>query len=248
VFVQFTYKEMSAALALGDLQVEDESPGGGREEVGAIAESEVGDVGGAMDVLGDYISGQADEGEVREEIVHGMKRDDQLALTEEAEIEDGDDEEGEDEESDSGEEEDELNDPVPTAWKHDFREQFSGQTGGTQPWEYRQNEVVEGAMYRNKEAVKKAVHLWGMSTQREFRTKTTSREQYHVVCVEPDYDGSVHASIGKYEVQWVIRRVVQHGCMRDGVLGQHHNLTTSLIASFFYREIVENVTIQTKFI
>ena len=248
MFVQFTYKEMSAALALGDLQVEDESPGGGREEVGAIAEPEVGDVGGAMDVLGDYISGQADEGEVREEIVHGMERDDQLALTEEAEIEDGEDEEGEDEESDSGEEEDESNDPVPAAWKHDFREQFSGQTGGTQPWEYRQNEVVEGAMYRNKEAVKKAVDLWGMSTQREFRTKTTSREQYHVVCVEPDCDGSVHASIGKYEVQWVIRRVVQHGCMRDGVLGQHRNLTSSLIASLFYREIVENVTIQTKFI
>ena len=50
-----------------------------------------------------------------------MERDDQMALTEEAEIDGEEDEEEGDEEVDSGEEEDESYDQVPGAWKHDFR-------------------------------------------------------------------------------------------------------------------------------
>ena len=53
--------------------------------------------------------------------MHAMERDDQMALTEEAEIDGEEDEEGDDEKVDSGEEEGESSDPVRIAWKHDFR-------------------------------------------------------------------------------------------------------------------------------
>ena len=108
--------------------------------------------------------------------------------------------------------------------------------------------MLEGATYRDKESLKNAVKLWGMSTQREFRTKTSSPQTYSAVCTEPSCRSYVQASIGKYDLHWVVRTVVPHNCVRDGVLEAHRNLSSSLIASLFYREIVENISMETKFI
>ena len=58
----------------------------------------------------------------------------------------------------------------------------------------------------------------------------------------------MHASMGKYDLHWVVKTVVPHNCVKDGVLKAHRNLSSSLIASLFYREIVENISIETKFI
>ena len=243
LLVQFRNKEVSAALALSQLQVDEAPRFGPLEQTDVVDETEVIDGEATLHLDTDCVDGQADEGEIREVLVHNMEMDDQRAATEDAEIQADEREEGDGGDAQSIDDEDEPSDPMPASWRPEVRGGMSVQDDRSQQWEYHENEVLEGGLYNDKEAVKNAIRLWGMSTQREFRTKTSSPRQYTAVCVEPTCGCSVHASIGKYEVQWCIRSVTPHTCVRDGVLGQHRNLSASLIASLFYHEIVENVTI-----
>ena len=243
LFVQFSNKGMDEALALSQLRMED------THEPEAFDEDDVVQtVASGSSNTAEYVQGQADEGEVRHDLVRTMELEDQRASTEIAEIEAADQEGGDGADADSTEDEDHTVDPVPAAWNTEVAGGMNVEEGRHNPWEYRQNEVLEGAIYRDKESVKNAVKLWAMSTQREFRTKTTTPIQYSVVCTDPTCGSYVHASVGKYEVQWTVRTVVPHTCVRDGVLEAHRNLSSSLVASLLYREIVENVTIEAKFI
>ena len=52
-----------------------------------------------------------------------------------------------------------------------------------QEWEYRNNEIVQGATYPNIEAIKDAVKLWAVSLNREFRVVKSGRKEYEVKCV-----------------------------------------------------------------
>ena len=250
LFVQFTNRDMAAALALSQLQVEEAQEIEASHEHDAVQTEEGGGESVGFEVAAEYAEGQADGGEVREDLVVTMEMDDQTALAEGAEIEaemDGHGD-GDAEGTDTSENEDGPVDPTPAAWNSDARKGMSVEDERMNPWEYRDNEVLEGATYRDKESLQNAVKLWGMSTQREFRTKTSSKQSYTAVCTEPTCRSYVQASIGKYDLYWVVRTVVPHNCVRDGVLEAHRNLTSALIASLLYREIVENVSIETKFI
>ena len=54
-------------------------------------------------------------------------------------------------------------------------------------YEYRENEVVQGAKYPSIEAVKDAVKLWAISLRKEFRVVKSSSKEYEVKCVNGEY-------------------------------------------------------------
>ena len=60
-------------------------------------------------------------------------------------------------------------------------------------YEYRENEVVQGAKYPSIEAVKDAVKLWAISLRKEFRVVKSSSKEYEVKCVNGDCTWRVHA-------------------------------------------------------
>jgi len=62
-----------------------------------------------------------------------------------------------------------------------------------QEWEYRGNEVVQGATYPTIDAVK----LWAVSLKREFRVVKSGRKEYEVKCVNDGCPWRVHAFKGK---------------------------------------------------
>ena len=53
-------------------------------------------------------------------------------------------------------------------------------------FEYRVNEVVQGAKYRTIEDVKDAVKLWAISLRNEFRVLKSSSKEYEVRCADRD--------------------------------------------------------------
>ena len=63
-------------------------------------------------------------------------------------------------------------------------------------FEYRVNEIVQGAKYRTIEDVKDAVKLWAVSLRKEFRVLKSSKE-YEVRCADRDCTWRVHAYKGK---------------------------------------------------
>ena len=54
-------------------------------------------------------------------------------------------------------------------------------------YEYRENEVVQGAKYLSIEAVKDPVKLWAISLRKEFRVVKSSSKEYEVKCVNGEY-------------------------------------------------------------
>ena len=65
-------------------------------------------------------------------------------------------------------------------------------------YEYRENEVVQGAKYPSIEAVK----LWAISLRKEFRVVKSTNKEYEAKCVNGDCTWRVHASKGKYKTHW----------------------------------------------
>jgi hypothetical protein len=62
-------------------------------------------------------------------------------------------------------------------------------------WEYRDNKVSIGAMYKSAVEVKDEVKRWATLTlQREFRVVKTSSHIYDVQCVKPNCPFRVYAS------------------------------------------------------
>ena len=53
-------------------------------------------------------------------------------------------------------------------------------------YEYKENEVVQGAKYPSIEAVKDAMKLWAISLRKEFRVVKSSSKEYEVKCVNDD--------------------------------------------------------------
>ena len=68
-------------------------------------------------------------------------------------------------------------------WKeHDF-DNHVAEDVRNQKLEYSGNEVVQGAIYPNIEAVKNTVRLWAISLKREFRVVNSSSKEYEMKCV-----------------------------------------------------------------
>ena len=53
-------------------------------------------------------------------------------------------------------------------------------------FEYRVNEVVQGAKYRTIEDVKDAVKVWAISLRKKFRVLKSSSKEYEVRCADRD--------------------------------------------------------------
>jgi hypothetical protein len=68
-------------------------------------------------------------------------------------------------------------------------------------WEYRENAVSVGAMYKSAVEVKNAVKRWSTLTlQREFRVVKSSPHIYDVHCLKPNCPFRVYASKGKWKI------------------------------------------------
>jgi hypothetical protein len=123
-----------------------------------------------------HFEGAIDEGEVNEELLRRF------------EMEANGDERGLEE--DSSDDEDDL--LVPRDWDSYNFSQLSVNAGDNVAWEYRENAVSVGTMYKSgvmyKSAVevKNAVKRWSTLTlQREFRVVKSSPHIYDVHCLKP---------------------------------------------------------------
>jgi hypothetical protein len=117
-----------------------------------------------------HFDGAIDEGEVNEELLRRFKM-----------VANGD-ERGLEEES-SHDEDDPL---VPRDWDSYNFSQLSVNAGENVTWEYRENAVSVGAMYKSAVEVKDAVKRWSTLTlQREFRVVKSSPHIYDVKCLKP---------------------------------------------------------------
>jgi hypothetical protein len=88
------------------------------------------------------------------------------------------------EEDSSDDEDDPL---VPRDWDSYNFSQLSVNAGENVAWEYRENAVSVGAMYKSAVEVKDAVKRWSTLTlQREFRVVKSSPHIYDVHCLKPN--------------------------------------------------------------
>ena len=167
------------------------------EEVNAPEE------GGVVAPVGIQPGGVADEGETFGAIVDEMER------------EDSDNERAE--EGDSSD--DEERDINPAEWAS---EDFSGLVVSEEDsvrWEYKENEVIQGAIYTRAEDMKEAVKHFAVSLQREFWVAKSNRSQYEVRCVK-EKDGCpwrVHAYKEKWKDYWTVSVVTKHTCFLPGI-------------------------------
>jgi hypothetical protein len=146
-----------------------------------------GDGGSTEEEEGDCdtpFEGAIDEGEVNEEVLRRY------------EMEADEDERGLEEDS-SNDEDDPL---VSWDWDSYNFSQLSVNPGENVSWEYRDNTVSVGAMYKSAVKVKDAVKRWDTLTlQREFRVVKSSPHIYNVQCLKPNYPFRVYASKGKWK-------------------------------------------------
>ena len=132
--------------------------------------------------------GLADEGERIHSIVDEMEAEDQTAI------------EMEEYEGSSDDERYSL----PKEWKeHGFGSHIA-EVVRNQEWEYRGNEVVQGATYPN--------------------VKSGSKE-YEVKCVNAGCPWRVHAFKGKWKSNWKCSIVTEHTCLLSEVLPSHRNIS-----------------------
>ena len=127
--------------------------------------------------------GIADEGERFPEIVEQMDREDEEAqcMQEQAEIDEVDEEQ------------------VPQEWDRPGFGDPVIHDGRREECLYRTNEVIQGAKYPNKEAVKEAVKLWAIYLRREFRVVKCNKDTYDVKCAQPNCPWRVHAHKGLWK-------------------------------------------------
>nr|ABF96456.1 transposon protein, putative, Mutator sub-class [Oryza sativa Japonica Group] len=178
----------------------------------------------AGDVVGPSM--QNEENQPREEQAMGMADEGERVgiIVDEMEREDSDNEEADDDASS-----DEKGDVMATDWAN---EDFSGlviSEGDHVPWEYKENEVIDGARYAHKDEMKEAVKHWAVSLQREFRVVKSTNYVYEVRCMKEDF------SI-----------VTEHKCYLQGVEKYHRNITSAFVASEMYNSVVGNIGFEPK--
>nr|CAE04262.3 OSJNBa0089N06.23 [Oryza sativa Japonica Group] len=176
----------------------------------------------AGDVVGPSM--QNEENQPREEQAMGMADEGERVgiIVDEMEREDSDNEEADDDASS-----DEESDVMATDWAN---EDFSGlviSEGDHVPWEYKENEVIEGARYAHKDEMKEAVKHWAVSLQREFRVVKSTNYVYEVRCMKEDCPWRVHAYKGKWNDYWKVSIVTEHKCYLQGVEKYHRNITSA---------------------
>nr|AAS07246.1 putative MuDR transposase [Oryza sativa Japonica Group]AAX95512.1 Putative Mutator-like transposase [Oryza sativa Japonica Group]ABF98417.1 transposon protein, putative, Mutator sub-class [Oryza sativa Japonica Group] len=183
--------------------------------------------GGVVAPVGIQPGGVADEGETVGAIVDEMERED----SDNERVEEGD----------SSDDETDIN---PAEWAS---EDFSGLVVSEEDsvrWEYKENEVIQGAIYSRAEDMKEAVKHFVVSLHREFWVAKSNRSQYEVRCVK-EKDGCpwrVHAYKGKWKDYWILSVVTKHTCFLPGVQKYHRNITCAFVASEMYAHVIDNLT------
>nr|ABA95174.1 transposon protein, putative, Mutator sub-class [Oryza sativa Japonica Group] len=195
----------------------------------------------AGDVVGPSM--QNEENQPREEQAMGMADEGERVgiIVDEMEREDSDNEQAEDDASS-----DEEGDVMATDWAN---KDFSGlviSEGDHVPWEYKENEVIEGARYAHKDEMKEAVKHWAVSLQREFRVVKSTNYVYEVRCMKEDCPWRVHAYKGKWNDYWKVSIVTEHKCYLQGVEKYHRNITSAFVASEMYSSVVGNIGFEPK--
>nr|AAT01394.1 hypothetical protein [Oryza sativa Japonica Group] len=183
--------------------------------------------GGVVAPVGIQPGGVADEGETVGAIVDEMER------------EDSDNERVE--EVDSSDDETDIN---PAEWaSEDFSRLIVSEEDSVR-WEYKENEVIQGAIYSRAEDMKEAVKHFAVSLHREFWVAKSNRSQYEVRCVK-EKDGCpwrVHAYKGKWKDYWTVSVVTKHTCFLPSVQKYHMNITCAFVASEMYAHVIDNLT------
>nr|AAX96542.1 Transposable element protein, putative [Oryza sativa Japonica Group]ABA93228.1 Transposable element protein, putative, MuDR [Oryza sativa Japonica Group] len=145
------------------------------------------------------------------------------------------------EEGDSSDEETDIN---PAEWaSQDFSRLIVSEEDSVR-WEYKENEVIQEAIYSRAEDMKEAVKHFAVSLHREFWVAKSNRSQYEVRCVK-EKDGCpwrVHAYKGKWKDYWTVSVVTKHTCFLPGVQKYHRNITCAFVASEMYAHVIDNLT------
>ncbi|KAK1606336.1 hypothetical protein QYE76_030009 [Lolium multiflorum] len=233
------------ALMLPEAKVVNSQEGGGEFHPGQSSQSS--DAGGNS-----FQSGQSShaagghDGSV--ELESEDEEEDQMQNMMDEEDEDGvdyeldSDESGGSDTSDDNDEED----PIPSSWNHDLSDAMVVDDRHDSAWEYSMNTISVGARYADKRHLQEAITQWAMNTQRVFRTTVSSQKFLTVVCSDARCPARVHGYCPKYDTTWVVSDCVPHNCVLKSMLKDHRNLTSTLLARLFYKEIVENTAMGVK--
>lgn len=138
--------------------------------------------------------------------------------------------------------------PIPADWNNPGFGNPVAFDGRRNECDYRENEVVKGAMYHSSEAVKEAVKNWSISLGKEFRVVKSSPSVYDVVCAKAGCPWRVHAFKGVLKSYWKVSIVVDHNCLLDGPLKSHRNMTTDFVANDIFGLIMEKMHMEPKMI
>lgn len=190
----------------------------------------VGQVGNSEAVVNisvnDEPSGVADEAERFTNLVNEMERDD-----------------SDNEHAEDGGSSDEEEDVMPSEMTNDDFSSLVISDGQKVEWEYKDNEVIEGARYAYIEDLKDAVKRFAVSLMREFYVHKSSKSVYEVRCAKEKYGcpWRVHAYKGKWKDYWKVSIVTEHSCHLAGVDKYHRNLTSAFIAGEMYGSVVDNL-------
>nr|ABF95899.1 transposon protein, putative, Mutator sub-class [Oryza sativa Japonica Group] len=206
---------------------------GPRAEVNETSVEEVNarEDGGVVAPVGIQPGGVADEGETVGAIVDEMERED----SDNERVEEGD----------SSDDETDIN---PAEWaSKDFSGLIVSEEDSVR-WEYKENEVIQGAIYSRAEDMNEAVKHFAVSLHREFWVAKSNRSQYEVRCVK-EKDGCpwrVHAYKGKWKDYWTVSVVTKHTCFLPGVQKYHRNITCAFVASEMYAHVIDNLTYEAR--
>ncbi|KAK1651020.1 hypothetical protein QYE76_068825 [Lolium multiflorum] len=233
------------ALMLPEAKVVNSQEGKGEFHPGQSSQSS--DAGGSS-----FQSGQSShaagghDGSV--ELESEDEEEDQMQNMMDEEDEDGvdyeldSDESGGSDTSDDNDEED----PIPSSWNHDLSDAMIVDDRHDSAWEYSMNTISVGARYADKRHLQEAITQWAMNTQRVFKTTVSSQKFLTVVCSDARCPARVHGYCPKYDTTWVVSDCVPHTCVLTSMLKDHRNLTSTLLARLFYKEIVENTAMGVK--
>jgi hypothetical protein len=99
---------------------------------------------------------------------------------------------------------------VPAEWEERGFGNPVIQEGKHENWEYRANEVVQGARYKTIDEVKEAVKRWSISLRKEFKVVKSGSKEYDVKCIKDDCPWRVHAYKGRWKSHWECKSVGNH--------------------------------------
>jgi hypothetical protein len=136
---------------------------------------------------------------------------------------------------------------VPWDWQNYDFSQCNVNSGENVPWEYRENEVCEGAMYPSTAHLKDAVKQWSTLTlHKEFRVVKSSPRIYDVCCKKEDCSFRVYAYMGKWDNYLQVKEVKGYTCTLDRIDARHRNISVDFITSHMYPTIVKCPTYEPK--